>query len=101
MSPVDASTRRIHRFAKERAASPEPTGPCGCCALRLFADSRGALYGLYRSATKNVHRDIYLLCSVDTGKTFSVARLHTWDINACPMSGMAFIEAHHEVFEAW
>jgi hypothetical protein len=88
-------------FPKERAASQEPTGACGCCALRLFADSCGALYALYRSATQNVHRDIYLLRSVDTGKTFSVARLHPWDNNACPMSGMAFIEAHDEVFGAW
>jgi len=88
-------------FPKERAASQEPTGACGCCALRLFADSCGALYALYRSATQNVHRDIYLLRSVDTCKTFSVARLHPWDNNACPMSGMAFIEAHDEVFGAW
>jgi hypothetical protein len=88
-------------FAKERAVSPEPTGACGCCALRIFTDSRGSLYGLYRSATQNVHRDIYLLRSADAGRTFSVARLHTWDINACPMSSMAFIEAHDEVLGAW
>ena len=88
-------------FAKERAVLQERTGACACCALRLFADSRGALYGLYRSATGNVHRDIYLLRSVDTGRTFSVARLHSWDLNACPMSSMSFIEARSEVFGAW
>ncbi len=88
-------------FAKERGASKEPTGACGCCGLRLFAESRGVLYGLYRSATENVHRDIYLLRSADTGRTFSAARLHPWDINACPMSGMAFIESHNEVLGAW
>jgi hypothetical protein len=88
-------------FAKERPASHEPTGACGCCALRLLSDSHGALYGLYRSATQNVHRDIYLLSSTDTGRTFSVARLHRWDINACPMSSMAFIETRGEVFGAW
>jgi len=88
-------------FVEERSVSPERTGACGCCALRLFADSRGILYGLYRSATQNVHRDIYLLRSVDTGRTFSVARLHPWDINACPMSGMAFVEARNEVLGAW
>ena len=88
-------------FAKERAVSQEPTGACGCCAMRLFADSHGVLYGLYRSATENVHRDIYLLRSADTGRTFSVARLHAWDINACPMSSMAFVEARNEVLGAW
>jgi|CZKE01.1.fsa_nt_gi hypothetical protein len=88
-------------FAKERAVSPERTGACGCCALRLFADLHGVLYGLYRSATGNVHRDIYLLRSVDTGRSFSVARIHPWDINACPMSSMAFVEASNEVLGAW
>jgi hypothetical protein len=88
-------------FATERPASQEPTGACGCCGLRLFADSHGELYGLYRSARENIHREIYLLRSSDTGRTFSVARLHPWDINACPMSSMNFFETADEVLEAW
>jgi hypothetical protein len=88
-------------FAAERAASAEPTGACGCCAMRLFADSHGAVYGLYRAATGNVHRDIYLLRSADAGKTFSAARLHPWEINACPMSSMSLIEAGGQVLGAW
>ena len=88
-------------FAKERPATEEPTGACGCCGLRLFADSRGKIYGLYRSAKENVHRDIYLLRSSDAGKTFSATLLHQWDINACPMSSMAFFEASEEVLGAW
>ena len=98
---IARSTDEGRTFAKELAASPEPTGACGCCALRLFADSRGALYGLYRSATQDVHRDIYLLRSVDAGRTFSVARLDRWEINACPMSSMAFLETRDEVLGAW
>lgn len=90
-----------HTFDRERAVVPERTGACGCCALKLFADSRGSLYGLYRSATENVHRDIYLLRSVDAGGAFSAARLHPWEINACPMSSMAFAERDGEVFAAW
>jgi hypothetical protein len=90
-----------HSFAEERPATEEPTGACACCALRLFADSRGKIYGLYRSAKENVHRDIYVLRSSDAGKTFSAALLHQWDINACPMSGMAFFEANDEVWGAW
>jgi hypothetical protein len=98
---IARSTDEGRTFAKECAASKEPTGACGCCGLRLFADLRGSLYGLYRSATQNVHRDIYLMRSADAGRTFSVARLHQWDINACPMSSMAFIEAGDEVLGAW
>lgn len=95
------STDDGRTFAKERAVSPEPTGACGCCALRMFASAQGDVYGLYRSATENVHRDIYLLRSGDTGRTFSLARLHPWEINACPMSSMAFVETGGDVFAAW
>ena len=97
-----ASSRDEGRsFAKEQPASRPPTGACGCCGLRLFADSKDVLYGLFRSATQNVHRDIFLLRSADAGRTFSVDRLHPWDINACPMSSMSLIEAGGEVFGAW
>ena len=88
-------------FAKELAASKEPTGACGCCGMRLFADAGGVIYGLYRSATENVHRDIYLLRSDDGGNNFSVALLHQWNINACPMSGMSLVQAGNEVLGAW
>lgn len=88
-------------FAQERPASSAPTGACGCCGLRIFADSQGILYGLYRSATQNVHRDIYLLRSPDRGRSFSVDLLHPWNVNACPMSSMAFTEAGGEVLAAW
>ncbi len=88
-------------FAEELPASPASTGACGCCGMRLFAGSGGAIYGLYRSAKENVHRDIYLLRSGDSGSTFSTALLHPWNINACPMSGMSIVEAGNEVWGAW
>jgi hypothetical protein len=88
-------------FAIERPASNEPTGACGCCGLRLFTDSGANIYGLYRSARENVHRDIYLLRSSDKGISFSAAMLHPWNVNACPMSSMSFIETGGEVLGAW
>jgi hypothetical protein len=88
-------------FAKELPASRELTGACGCCGMRLLADSRGSIYGLYRSAKENVHRDIYVLRSDDGGNNFSTALLHPWNINACPMSSMSLIEAGNELFGAW
>lgn len=88
-------------FAKERAALQQQTGTCGCCALKLFVDSRGEIYGLYRSATEGVHRDIYLLRSPDHGKSFSAGLLHKWNVNACPMSSMAFSESAGEILGAW
>jgi hypothetical protein len=88
-------------FAPEHAAIQEATGACGCCGMRIFAATNGEVLGLYRSAAANVHRDIYLIRSADLGKTFSVARLHPWETNACPMSSMAFTEATGEVLGAW
>jgi hypothetical protein len=88
-------------FANERPVSEEPTGACGCCGMRLFVDSRGAIHGLYRSAREDVHRDIYVLRSEDNGKTFSTALLHPWNINACPMSSMNLVQAGNDVLGAW
>jgi hypothetical protein len=88
-------------FASEQPAWKDPTGACGCCGMAMFADGLGTLHVLYRSATENIHRDIYLLTSNDKGRGFSGRKLHTWDINACPMSSMAFSEGHGVVAGAW
>jgi hypothetical protein len=88
-------------FAAERPAWSAQTGACGCCGMALFSDSKGALRTLYRSATENVHRDIYLLSSSDHGSTFEGRKLHTWDINACPMSSMDFSEGNGAIAGAW
>lgn len=48
-------------FAAEQPAWDEATGACACCGLKCFADSRGTVYLLYRSATESIHRDIYAL----------------------------------------
>jgi hypothetical protein len=66
-------------FARETPAWEEATGACGCCALHAFADSRGALYLLYRSANAEVNRDIYLLAA-DKDKSLAGALLHKWKV---------------------
>ena len=88
-------------FAAEQAAWNTTTGACGCCGVAMFADSKGVVRALYRSATENVHRDIWLLSSMDRGGSFDGRKLHTWDINACPMSSMAFSEGAGGVVGAW
>jgi hypothetical protein len=88
-------------FAPEKAAWREPTGACGCCGMAMFGDSKGIVRALYRSATENIHRDIFLLTSLDHGRSFDGRKLHTWDINACPMSSMAFAEGAGMVTGAW
>jgi hypothetical protein len=86
---VAVSTDEGKTFAAEKAASTEPTGACGCCALRAFADARGMVYVLYRGARDVRQRDIYLLTSADKGKSFRGEDVHPWSIDTCPMSSEA------------
>ena len=69
-------------FAAERPAWNQPTGACGCCGMAIFADAKGTVRALYRSATENIHRDIYLLTSVNPAHGFEGRKLHTWELNA-------------------
>jgi hypothetical protein len=67
-------------FSMEAPAWTQPTGVCACCSTRAFADHKGAVYLLYRSATAKVNRDIYLLSSLDEGKSFQEALVHKWRV---------------------
>jgi hypothetical protein len=88
-------------FAPEEAAWTEPTGACGCCGMAMFAAKDGSLFALYRSATEDVHRDIYVLASKDHGRSFAGSLVQRWEINACPMSSMSFAEGAGSTFAAW
>jgi len=88
-------------FEPERVAFDEPTGACGCCGLGAFADRRGVMYVLFRSAFDVMNRDMYLLTSRDLGTHFSGRRIDRWDVGACVMSTQAFAEGASGVFTAW
>jgi len=88
-------------FAPEVPALKDPTGACGCCGMAMFASRDGTLLTLYRSATQNVHRDVYLIASKDRGKSFQGSMVHPWEINACPMSSMAIAETGGTTLAAW
>ena len=88
-------------FAAELPAWNDATGACGCCGMAMFATNDGTLLALYRSATENVHRDIYLVASRDRGKSFQGSMVHPWEINACPMSSMSFAETGGMTLAAW
>jgi hypothetical protein len=98
---VAKSTDDGKTFAKEKRVFNDPTGACGCCGMRAFADSAGNVYTLYRSVTEGIHRDMYLLTSADKGLTFRGEKIHEWNIDSCPMSTMAFAEANDSVLAAW
>jgi hypothetical protein len=88
-------------FDDEIAASQPTTGACGCCGLGAFADSRAAVYLLYRSAFEIVNRDMHLLVSHDLGRHFTGALVDRWHVGACVMSTQAFAEGPSGVLTAW
>ena len=69
--------------------------------MKIYADARGNISALYRSAVESVHRDIYLLDSNDSGKSFEGTLLQKWDINACPMSSMDIAAGGKALIGAW
>lgn len=95
------STDDGQTFSREAPAYAAPTGACGCCGARAFADSHGDVFALYRAATNGVDRDMILLTSRDRGESFGGTRLHRWKLNACPMSSECFAESSTGVLAAW
>jgi hypothetical protein len=88
-------------FAPEADAFAEETGACGCCGMRALADGGGTVNLLYRAATDEVNRDMFLLASKDYGRSFDGARLHPWRLDACPLSTAALAEGRGGVISAW
>jgi hypothetical protein len=98
---VTRSTDDGKTFAPEKPAFDKPTGACGCCGMSAFADRNNKVYALYRSATKVVHRDIYLLYSNDRGETFRGTDISQWNIGACTMSMEELSESPAGILAAW
>jgi hypothetical protein len=56
---------------------------------------------LYRSATALTHRDMFILASNDSGRSFRGSKVQPWDIGACPMTSMAIAAAGSRIAGAW
>ena len=105
---VAHSTDDGKTFARERLATDKPTGACGCCGMKSFADSDGNVFALYRGASEMTNRNEILLMSRNRGADFEVAYSHGWNVAACPMSSaflsetkagvLAAAETHGRVF---
>ena len=78
-----------------------PTGACGCCALKAFADSEGTLYTMYRTASEVVNRDMHMLVSKDAGRSFTNEKIQDWKVGQCVMSTADFIETDDDIYAAW
>jgi hypothetical protein len=98
---IARSTDEGKTFTPETKAATEQTGACGCCGMRSFADSKGAVYILYRGAEEKVNRDEILLISSKPGAPFQIAQRHPWKIETCPMSSAFITEGGGGVLAAW
>ena len=88
-------------FAPETLATSRPTGACGCCGMKAFADTEGNVFALYRAASEKVNRDEILLISRNHGTDFQVAHAHPWNIPSCPMSSASLSAGTRGVLAAW
>jgi hypothetical protein len=88
-------------FAAETPASPEGTGACACCSLRIFCIADGRLFIFYRIAEQRTNRDAVLLASDGAGSGFVQLLRHEWSVATCPMSSFAMVEAGGGVRAAW
>jgi hypothetical protein len=88
------------KFEEERLASDEAKGACGCCAVKLLAETPDTFL-LYRSATALTSRDIYFLRSPDGGRSFKSSRVDEWRINACPMTTMTLARSGERLLGGW
>ena len=88
-------------FSPEQPGSSQATGACGCCGMRAFADSRGTVYMLYRSARQQMNRDMQLLISNDHGKKFQLQQIDKWPVALCPMSSESLTESPAGAVAAW
>ncbi len=88
-------------FTREQPANPKPTGACGCCGMRAFADRRGNVFALYRAASEQVNRDEILLVSRNHGASFDIANAHPWNIATCPMSSAFLSDTPTGALAAW
>lgn len=99
---VRVSTDHGETFESERAISPEGIGVCACCGMQAFADGKGRLFVIYRTASEGGRmRDIATLFSKDGGRTWKHEIIDRWEINQCPMSSMSIAECGDRVMMAW
>ena len=88
-------------FTPERQVNPPDTGVCGCCGLQAFADRKGDLVILYRSANLAGNRDTVSLLSTDNGATFTSKVLGQWYVSTCPMSTHALGQTTTGLLAMW
>jgi hypothetical protein len=108
----DESTRRVFvarsrdggkTFDPEQPVDVEGLGACACCGMALLAPPGGAVVGLFRTATDQIHRDTRAFLFQETFTRHWGGVLDPAESGTCVMStyALADIAAHHRFVAAW
>ena len=92
-------------WSENRLVYRSPSGSvCECCHPSIAMGPDGQLHVMWRNSLDG-ERDIYMVSSSDTGKTFSDAKKlgsGSWPLDACPMDGGAIAVAPDgQVMTVW
>jgi hypothetical protein len=100
---VARSTDDGATFAPEEPISDEPLGACGCCGMELLAPPGGAVVGLFRTATQQVHRDTRAFLFQGSLADHWSTTLDPAETGTCQMStyALADVPARHQFIAAW
>jgi hypothetical protein len=88
-------------FLPEQPIDIMLVGACGCCGMTGGVDAAGNVQFLYRSAQKEVNRDMHLLTSTDGGDSFAGRKLQDWRVKMCPMSSATIATKKSQSWAAW
>lgn len=108
----DESTRRVFvarsrdggkTFAPERPIDDERLGACACCGMELLASSGGEVACLFRTATKQIHRDTRAVVFDATLNRRWAGVIDPAESGICVMStyALANVPAHDGFLAAW
>lgn len=100
---VARSTDDGATFAPEEPIIDKLLGACGCCGMELLAPPGGAVVGLFRTATKQVHRDTRAFLFQGTLDRHWSATLEPSETSTCQMStyALADVRGRHQFIAAW
>lgn len=87
-------------FAPEIAFSNADTGACGCCGMKA-AVAQGKLFALYRGASQQVNRGMYLLAADPAFKQLDDEQIAPMHSGVCVMSTSDLAAAPHGVLATW
>jgi hypothetical protein len=97
---VARSTNDGKSFAPEICISDPATGACGCCGMRIFA-ADGKLLALYRGASEQVNRGMYLIDATSDLTEAHDRLIDQMTIGMCVMSTASLARSSSGILAAW